>query len=70
MNRYKAHLEQEFRNEHSRVLRTVLLKEESVKPNSNLEAYENEFTDKEIENILKVVDEPFEEISFEELCKL
>ena len=70
MNRYKASLEQEFRNEHSQVLKIVLPKEESVKPNSNLEAYENEFTDKEIENILKVVDEPFEEISFEELCKL
>ena len=70
MNRYKASLEQEFRNEHSRVLRTILPKEESVKPNSNIETYENEFTDKEIENILKVIDEPFEEISFEELCKL
>lgn len=70
MNRYKASLEQEFRNEHSQVLRIALPKEKSVKPNSNLEPYENEFTDKEIENILKVVDEPFEEISFEELCKL
>lgn len=45
-----------------------LIKEDKI--DDKQKAHQNEFTDKEIENILKTIDGPFEEISFEELCKL